>query len=170
MNQHMINDFLFYLFFLGLLVHLVFIIAFVYKLNKMYPFRYILNKEKKMVFYPYHNKEGYIATPEQVEACAKAYKTLCCTFGLNILGFKKDIDKIFAVCEKITTPLPFAVCLKNADKMIGWGYLFLWFLFSLSIILIELYFQNYYDALFFAMYSIFILMISLIKIGAKFSK
>lgn len=90
--------------------------------------KYFIDEDNKIIFYPDDTKTGYIATREQIDECAKAFKKC---FFFNIKGYKKDIERIFANSEIVNKKLPRKTFLKNQARRMSW-------LLLLSLIIIDI--------------------------------
>lgn len=90
--------------------------------------KYFIDEDNKLIFYPDNTQKGYVATREQIDECAKAFKKY---FFFNIKGYRKDIERIFANSEIVNKKLPRKTFLKNQARRMSW-------LLLLSLIIIDI--------------------------------
>ncbi len=90
--------------------------------------KYFIDEDNKLIFYPDNTQKGYVATREQIDECAKAFKKC---FFFNIKGYRKDIERIFANSEIVNKKLPRKTFLKNQARRMSW-------LLLLSLIIIDI--------------------------------
>ena len=90
--------------------------------------KYFIDEDNKLIFYPDNTQKGYVATREQIDECAKAFKKC---FFFNIKGYRKDIERIFTNSEIVKKKLPGKTFLKNQAGRRGW-------LLLLSLIIIDI--------------------------------
>lgn len=90
--------------------------------------KYFIDEDNKLIFYPDNTPKGYVATREQIDECAKAFKKC---FFFNIKGYRKDIERIFANSEIVNKKLPRKTFLKNQARRMSW-------LLLLSLIIIDI--------------------------------
>ncbi len=74
-------------------------------------------EDNKLIFYPNNFKQGYLATEEQINQVKKSFKKI---YFLNVLGYKKDVEKVFANSQKILIPLNRKVYRNNLAKVTNW--------------------------------------------------
>lgn len=160
MNEvFLFNDFDILVIVIGGLIHIFFMMVYFYK--TAFLARFNLNANKEIIFYPLNNKEGYIATAEQIEKCAKANKKMSLSF--NLVAYKKEVEKIFENSRKINEPLNVKIIWKNSSKKITWKFLSLWFIVAFILIGVAVVLETYFAA---AM-MIFLLMYPLIPFFIK---
>ena len=90
--------------------------------------KYFIDEDNKLIFYPDNTQKGYVATREQIDECAKAFKKC---FFFNIKGYRKDIERIFANSEIVNKKLQRKTFLKNQARRMSW-------LLLLSLIIIDI--------------------------------
>lgn len=94
-------------------------------------------EDNKLIFYPNNFKQGYVASEEQINQVKKSFKKL---YFFNILGYKKDVEKIFAQSEKVTIPLDRQIYRNNLARITNWFEIS--FLLAINFVLIGLKHQD----------------------------
>lgn len=95
---------------------LIYVLFFMYYLRKCIVSQYRI-EDNKLIFYPNNFKQGYLATEEQINQVKKSFKKI---YFLNVLGYKKDVEKVFANSQKILIPLNRKVYRNNLAKVTNW--------------------------------------------------
>lgn len=95
---------------------LIYVLFFMYYFRKCIVSQYRI-EDNKLIFYPNNFKQGYLATEEQINQVKKSFKKI---YFLNVLGYKKDVEKVFANSQKILIPLNRKVYRNNLAKVTNW--------------------------------------------------